>query len=52
MDVSLPAPDGRSESLALGFGKKLGAPRAKRRLQPDMQFHTRIIRLPRWAALG
>jgi hypothetical protein len=37
MDVSLLAPNGRGcESLALGVGQKLGAPRVKRRLQPDM----------------
>jgi hypothetical protein len=33
------APHGRGVSLALGFGQKLGAPRIKRRLQPDVQFH-------------
>jgi hypothetical protein len=34
------APHGRGETLAFGFGEKLGAPRVKRGLQPDVQFHT------------
>jgi hypothetical protein len=39
MDEFLLAPHGRGESLALGFGQKLDAPRVEARLQPDMQFH-------------
>jgi len=33
------APHGREQTLAFGFGEKLGAPRVERRLQPDVQFH-------------
>jgi hypothetical protein len=45
------APHGRGEAFARGFGEKLGAPRVKRRLQPDLQLHSQRIGRRRAAAL-